>query len=160
MVDVTFQKATLAHVESLAVEMRAADVAEVLAASGSTPLDALTRGLKISEVCGVVCFNGEVGVMFGVIPLPLATALGESRVCLWFLTGRVVDSHRLAFIRALKRIRGSLLRVYPVLCNWVDERYAGAVWVLRHLGVRLSEPVPYGVGGELFRFGVLRREYL
>ncbi len=158
MTDITYKAATLEHAAALADVMRAYDAAEVKAATGETPLEVLERGVRSSAVSVAVFFDDEIAAIFGIAQAETReSALGPSIRCAWFLTGEVVDRHPRTFIRVAKRVQTNFLALCPILYNWVDERYAGAIWLLRHLGVQLSEPMPHGVNGELFRLGIKRR---
>lgn len=155
-VNVTLEKATMAHAAELAAVMRAADVLE-LTATGDTPMSALERGVGASEICCAIRFDGEIGVVFGLVRTNQDNALAYRPDNVWFLTGDAVNRHPRAFLRTMKSLMQQLLSISPALYNWVDERYVGAVWLLRQLGVELSEPVAFGINGELFRLGIRRR---
>lgn len=157
MVDVTYETATFAHAEALAPVMRGPDVAEVFAATGESPLEALARGVANSSHCVAVLFDGQPALIAGLVPTPRSSVLSNQPDCLWFLTGAACSKSPRTFIGCTQRLRDEFLKISPHLYNWVDDRYEGAKWLLRRLGVALSEPVPYGVHGELFRLGSIRR---
>lgn len=160
MTEVRYEKATLEHAAALAAVMRPADVAEVLAATGETPLQVLERGVRTSQIAITVLFDNEPAVMVGLgaeEPAIVVPALEPRYRCLWFLTGEAVNRTPRLFVRIVKKLAQEFLDVHPRVFNWVDDRYDGAKWLLRHVGVQLSEPVAHGVNGELFRLGTFRR---
>lgn len=151
-VEVAIVPATRAHAEVLGQLMRKGDREEGLAL-GLEPETAAVLSWERSEVAYALLFDGEVAAVCGVVPVP-----GAPFDLVWILTGRAVDRHPKAYLRASRRILGQLLERYPVLCNSIDARYRGAVRWARWLGVELGEPVPAGPYGIPFRPFVVRRD--
>lgn len=85
--------------------------------------------------------DGEPAGIFGVVDY------GEYQVP-WAVFTTAIDRHPLAFLRAArcwaKTLTGTVI-------NYVDVRNERAVKWFRWLGFELSEPIPYGLNGELFR---------
>jgi len=135
--------ASYSHIPTLARRMREADVEEVRAASGRSPLEALRRGLKMSEECYVALVDGRPEVMFGFGHdynryVGSAWMLGtdwmdtpQARMPIWRYSKYFVD-------RALKR--------YRIIGNYVDNRNTKSCRWLERLGfVALGTIQEYGV---------------
>lgn len=147
---VAIVEATRAHAESFVPLMRAADVEEVRAL-GLSPREAVLDSLEASEVAFAALFGGEVAFLYGVVPLWRTALTGSSTTGqLWFLSGRAVDRHPKAFLRATRASLPRLLERYAVLTNVIDARYAGALRWARWLGATLYPPRPFGPEGVPF----------
>lgn len=146
--DVQVVSATPAHAEALAPLLRPADVAEVEASAGFTPLEALQASLSASERAWALVVGGEVAALWGVVPVGQGTLLTRPQLAVvWALTGRAVDRHRKLFVRLSRGVLSELLRLYPVLVNAVDARYRGALRWVRWLGAEVAPAVPFGALG-------------
>jgi hypothetical protein len=132
--------ATVEHARELAASMRAADAAEVMAASGFTPEQALLDSLKVSRWAFAVYADGEILAVWGVREM-------ESVAVAWMLTGTAVERHRRAFWRTSKATIAVLRQHYAVIVNAVDARYAQALRWAARLGFEIDLPVPFGVAG-------------
>lgn len=136
--------------ESLTAVLRAADLAEVLAGARE-PLDAVRESLRMSEACGALELGGELAALFGVTPGPSEVLVGARPYdIVWCLTGRAVDTHRVAFWRASRMVLADFLTLYPVLFNAIDARYAAALRWAARLGAEVRPAVPWGASDELF----------
>lgn len=141
----------------MAPRMRPAEVAEVAAAEGFTPEQALLESLARSEEAWAALFDGQVACMWGVVVLR-RTAVGGHHGGAWLLTTDLVERHPKAFWRGCRAEVGRLLSRYASLTNAIDTRHAKAVrWALR-LGFPLEAPAPFGVEGQLFHHFTARRE--
>lgn len=145
---------TSAHVEQLAVTMRAADRLEVEALGFESPRQALIASLEASTLCATALINGEVAALFGVAEMPGSHFVGRAAEA-WLLTGAVVDRHPMTFWRASKVALPALITVFPRLINRVDARHLSALSYLRRLGAHVLPAVPHGVRGEPFHPVVL-----
>lgn len=141
------------HIAPVAIHMRQADRDEVQASSGKTPFAALEFSLERSTMAHTVLFDGVPAGIFGVGDLNLLARKGSP----WFLGTDLVDANAATFARASVFWRDQLLQRYDVLANLVDDRNAASIRWLRWLGFTLSEPIPVGRGGEMFRLFELRR---
>ena len=154
MAELSIVTPTPAHVEELALTMRAADRLEVEALGFASPREALEASLEVSAMSGAALIGGEIAALFGVAEAPGSSFLTPTGVA-WLLTGAVVDRHPLTFWRASKMVVRELAHCFPRLINDVDARYLSALSYLRRLGFRVLPPVPHGVHGELFHPVVL-----
>ncbi len=142
------------HIPDIAARMRAADVAEVMASSGSTPEDALSYSLAHSSMAWTVCVDGRPEIMFGAADLNILTATGAP----WMLgTDAIFDISCGLFRRQSLHWKTQLLTRYAVLTNYVDDRNTASKRWLTWMGFVFSEPIPAGVNGEMFRAFELRR---
>jgi hypothetical protein len=145
--DVQYLEATLQHAEAFAPLLRAGDVEEGRAL-GLEPREALVESVLNSSEAYAVTFNGELGAMFGVVPLR-GTVLG-TRGLVWILSGRAVDRYPLAFLKASRQVLDALRKHFDVLTNVVDARYEASLRWLRWLNCELGPPAPFGPKGMLF----------
>lgn len=141
------------HVATIADRMRPADVAEVAAASGRTPHDALLLSLKRSTVCWTALLDGQPELMFGVGDLNILTRTGSP----WLLGTDAVEREYRQFLRQSRNWPEQLLQRYDLLRNFVDDRNTVSKRWLEWLGFTLLDPMPIGVNGEMFRLFEMRR---
>jgi hypothetical protein len=120
------------HIPALVARMRDADRRECLA-TGAEPAATLQELLHKSELARTAFVGEEPMAMFGVIRRGAGPAL------IWSLTTDAVDRHPKAFWRASKAVMQQLGRVYPVLTQCVDARYAAAVRWVRRLGFEVDD---------------------
>jgi hypothetical protein len=141
------------HIATIAARMRQADVAEVWAASRSTPHRARMFSLQHSQQAWTALVDGQPEVMFGVADLNILTATGAP----WLLGTDAVIAHRRQFLRRSVWWREKLLGRYEVLTNFVHDGNVVSKRWLGWLGFTLHDPAPTGVSGEMFRLFELRR---
>lgn len=135
--------ATEAHARELARTMRPADVAEVDASTGVSPLEALLASLVVSRDPMTGLADGRVVCMFGVsTPVVLST-----HGYIWLLSSVEVDAHSRAFLRMSHAYVQRARLYYDQLENWVDARHVVAIRWLRWLGFTLYPAEPFGVRG-------------
>lgn len=114
-------------------DLRQAEVNE-LAAIGHTCEECLRLGMLYSQAETIFIEEecaGMVGVMEGV---------------LWGVFTKVIERYPIQFLRLSRRWIASLGPVE----NYVDARNTQAVKWFRWMGFEVSQPVPYGIHGELF----------
>ena len=133
--------ATDVHAIELAPRMRAADVREIEAVNGATPLEALRTSLARSTEAWAGTVDKEVACIFGVGPLSLLGGEG----CPWLLGSDLVERKALAFARRNRAMVARWLQTFPVLRNVVDARNTRAICWLGWLGFVLQPSVPYGI---------------
>lgn len=141
------------HIAPIAERMRPADRAEVLAASGSTPAEALEFSLSGSSSAWVGMVDGQPEVMFGVADLNILTGMAAP----WLLGTDAVERNYRLFLRQSLSWREQLSERYDILRNFVDDRNEVSKRWLTWMGFTLFDPVPVGVNGEMFRMFELRR---
>lgn len=162
MVDpmLTFRRPTAEDIADLAAHMRDADVDEVLAASGDNPTVALERAVAASSECCVARLSTGVLCIWGVVPMPPATALGPRVGAVWMLTSDLVDLCPLVFWRGCKTVIRDLVSRWDLLCNAIDCRHEKALRWAARLGLRLGDPEVWGHARLPFRLFALKRENL
>lgn len=146
MTHIEIVEAELHHVQTMGENMNHEDRLEFLAA-GLVPHRDLWRGWKRSIVRRAAIVDGELGAIWGVT----GGIMGGIGI-IWMVTApkvREISSHRFAAI--YKKEVSNLLEIYPILCNYVDNRYIGAKRMLRIAGFKLEEPVPLGKFNRMFR---------
>lgn len=145
--------------EVLAATMRAADVAEVLASDGETPLESLRRSVAMSRAAWSTEIGGELAAMCGVVDGPRRALLGLTEYdTIWLLTGRAVDRHRFAYVRVVKQFLEAILRIHPVLACMVDARHGQMLRMARTLRAEICPAVPWGASGLLFHAVIWRSQ--
>lgn len=138
--------ATLEHVQALGQCMNDEDMQEAVA-GGLVPRRALWRGWKQSLIRYAALVDGEIAAMWGVS----GSIMGGIGVP-WLVTARAarkVSPHefRKIYVNEVRK----MLEIYPVLVNYVDARYDGAVRMLKISGFNLDEPAPLGKFRRMFR---------
>lgn len=150
---VEFVKPTVELVETIAAEMRQADIDEVWASNHHTPLEALTKGWEMSDFSTVAMANGEPLVMFGLVKRDILTGSGV----LWMLGSNRVMSHKKELFRQTVLVVDEMLTVCPRLCNMVHGKNVSSIKWLKWLGFTIEEPIPHGPDGDLFHRFYLER---
>lgn len=145
--------ATIAHVYTLAARMRAADRAEMEAA-GLDATGALRKTFRAALIRESVFVDGEIAAMWGLGGDALSD-IGAP----WLLTTPAVERVPVSFLREGKKNVATMLRLKPILVNYVDARYARACRFVTALGFVLEPPAPFGPKGALFRRFEARREW-
>lgn len=141
-----------AHIMTIARRMRSADKAEVFAASGKTPAQALCYSLRKSDHAWTAIINGTPEAMFGVGSLNVLAGVGAP----WLLGTDAVEDNARDFLRMSRDFKSQLLSRYPVLRNFVDDRNIASVRWLMWLGATMSDPVD--IRGHQFRMFELRAD--
>ncbi|SIO58414.1 hypothetical protein [Paraburkholderia phenazinium] len=138
--------ATRTHALMMAPHMRAAEVREIMASDGLTPIRGLLRELDRSSSAWSWIIDGEVACMFGII----TPYLLDQESYPWMLTTPLVESNSRQFARACRALLPELLAVHPKLSGMVDARYELSVRWLGWLGAKISSPEPWGAEGVPF----------
>lgn len=144
--------ADVSHIATIAERMRAADVREVMAASGRTPHEALEVSLRKSSVAWTGLIDGRPEVMFGAGDLNVLTLTAAP----WLLGTDEVEANYRQFLRRSVDWRDQLLQRYAVLRNVVDDRNEVSKRWLRWLGFTIGNPFVLA-NGATFRLFELRR---
>lgn len=143
---VKVRPATEADAIELAPRLRAADKAEIAAASGREPIEVLKEGVKLSsEVYAIE--RAEVGViaLFGVAP-GSAPKMGV----VWLLGSDALLDIRTTFLRHSREWLEQLFSNYDYLANAVYAANTAHVRWLRWLGFRFLCKRAGGISGEDF----------
>lgn len=146
-------EATADHARELAPRLRAEDVAEVLAAAGETPLQALLGSLERSSCAWALFLDDQVAALWGLVPIPGVAGVAA----VWMLGSDSLTHHALTFWRLCRREVPRLLELVPVIVNLVDARYERALRWARRLGFEVLEARPFGPQGLPFHPIVARR---
>jgi hypothetical protein len=157
-VDIKVEIATAAHAEELAPHLRAEDVAEIRAADGTEPLPALLTSVDVSDEVWAVRFNGELALIFGVMPYD---SKGGGRVGVaWMVPSAIIERHPAAFWRLSREMLPWLLERWDALINAIDVRHEKALRWAKRLGMKLDAPAPFGEAKLDFRSFIVTREDL
>lgn len=139
----------LKDIVAVSKHMRAADVAEVHAASGREPKEVLLQCFFEGRPCMTICDTNDVPVaMWGVVPVNAMVG------GIWLLgTDALVEDGktRLRFLRQAKSHVDQMQQEYPVLGNCVDARNQVHIKWLRWMGFTFIKEHPnYGAEGRAF----------
>jgi len=139
----SIRPATAEDAEFLAPRLRQADKAELLAGSGTSPLDALMEGLRLSAPALVGVDDDDVPIlMFGVAPID------DTLGCVWMLSSDDIYKHKFTFLKRSKRVLDDFNKKWPVLFNVCDERNVDHIEWMRRLGYTFIARHPnYGQAG-------------
>jgi len=129
------------HARELALTMREADRAEVLAQSGLHPALALGMSLGSSVKAWTGLIDGRVACIWGV---SASDELDEAVGVPWMLGSELLVTHQRLFLRNCLACVEDMQALFPVLENYVDERNAVAIRWLRWLGFDIFTTVPHG----------------
>lgn len=141
------RRASLEDAEYLAPRLRQADVAELQAGCGSSPLEALTESVRLSSEAFTAGVEGEPIIMFGVAPI-IPGKLGGA----WMLSSDKIYDHIRPFLRQSKDVLDRLNTTWPVMFNYCDERNEDHIkWMLW---------LDYTFIARHERFGVEKRPFL
>lgn len=146
--------ATLGDAYAMAPLLRDQDRAEVMAAYGSDDMQrALMLCVEQSLVARVWVVDGQPACMFGIT----GSVFGQVGHP-WFLSTALVEKNSRFFVRQCRRYLKEMLKLFPVLENYVDARYACSIRWLEWMGFKLDAPSPYGPLGVPFRRFELKAE--
>lgn len=139
---------TIQDAIDLAPRLRVEDVAEIQAASGHLPLEALLNGVLGGTQCLTILDDQEVIGMFGVNHIP---EFGEGQAAIWLLAAPTLISIKRQFLREQWHYLEQFHTKYPLLWNYVDARNVGHIKWLKALGFTLiKRHEHYGVEGRPF----------
>jgi hypothetical protein len=143
--DCTVEEAAKLDVVNLAPHLRKEDVAEIAAASGQSPGEALWLGLEKSDRCFAVRRQGHTIALFGTVPTrtPKVGAV-------WLLASDELFDIRFQLQRHAREWLTKLFEGYDLLGNLVDARNEKHVRWLRWLGFKFLRQTPAGRNGEVF----------
>jgi hypothetical protein len=154
--DVEIRPATIADAHDLAPRMRDVEVAEIQAADGTTPLEALVDAITTSSEAYALIIGGELACCYGVRALQ-SSALGGRVGIVWMLTSPVVERKPKAFWKVCLKQVPALLTRWDELVNAIDVRHEKSIRWAKRLGFRLDAPAPFGIAGRDFaRFRVTK----
>lgn len=126
----------------LAPFLRHEDVAEIDAATGQSPLEALLYGLGASLECRTVHEIGRPIAMFGIVPR-------DGYGVPWLLGSDRIAIHR-EFARRSRSVFADIARPFQHLENRIDARQRAHIKWIQFLGFTLDDLRPWGRRGEPF----------
>lgn len=145
---------TFSDVEYIAENMRQADIDEINASSGITPLEALREGIEISAICRTFEINDVKIAMAGIVSIPDFEDVG----IVWMLGTNDIKKYSKSFTKVSRETLKHIFKIYSKLINYVDCRNETAIkWLLR-LGADMGESSPFGKQLLPFRYFELRRK--
>jgi hypothetical protein len=139
--------ATACDARDLAPRLRAADVLEIEAGSGRTPIDVLACSIARSLWSEALLIDGRVEALGGLGAMSILLGPGVP----WLMGSDALTASPRWFLRQSRRQVERMSRQYGRLVNWVDARNAASIRYLGHLGFVLDPPAPWGAAGLPFR---------
>ena len=134
--------ATLEHVAIIAKDIRPEDREELWATAYCTPEQAMTEGLKCSDIVMTGVIDGVPVCMWGVVRPSWLIDIGTP----WMVGSTLLDVHAMKFLRRCRRPLLALFEGYDRLENYVDARNTRSIQWLKFMGFNVDEePVEYGV---------------
>ncbi|QDS19391.1 hypothetical protein [Xanthomonas citri] len=131
---------------SVAARMRDADVLEVAAASGDTPLEALLKSCNDADAVFCIVLDGNPEGIFGV---SYGGGLGAT---VWLLGTDALATIPRLMVTETRRITDDWRERFSVLHNFVDDSNEVSKRWLAAVGFNFSAPVPYGPAQVPFRY--------
>lgn len=139
------------HVAKLVISMRDGDAREVTVL-GLDPRKMLWNSYRRGLMRKTAFIDGKIAAMWGVAGAPLGEVAQP-----YLATANTVNLiSPIAFARIYRREVAGMKKVFPVLENYVDATYYGAVRMLELAGFRIGDVVPMGPNNALFRKFELR----
>lgn len=139
-------KPTVELIESIAADMRQADIDEVWASNHHTPLESLMKGWKLSDLSTIAMCDDEPLVIIGLVKRDILTGSGV----VWMLGANRAMNYRKEFLKQTKPVINEMLNVCPRLCNMVHSKNKNSMRWLKLLGFTIDDPIKYGPDDELF----------
>ena len=149
----TVRTSRLEDIKPIAKHMRIEDVEELWKSHNRTPEEALMIAFKDSTECLTVEKNGKPIAMFGVAP----NSLSGDETTIWLVGTPKIEKVQRAFGKHSKDFIEKMLKIYPILSNYVDVTNKKTIKWLKWCGAKFGSAVPYGINGELFMRFEFRR---
>ena len=137
---------TVAQIDELAANLRAADRWELMASGHSDHRRAIADSLAVSTHMATILIEGRVAAILGLAPLSLVSGTAAP----WLLGTDLVTQHRRALMRIAPSYIRAMLRAYPHLLNLVHAENEFAVRWLRRAGFTFHSVQPHPVTGAPF----------
>jgi len=154
--DLTFCPPEAGEAEELEANLRPADRAEIIAASGPDTLGIIRGALAISQHAITVREAGELLCVFGVVEGDL---LGRIAIP-WMLGTPALDQRARTLIRVTRRYFDAMLDLYPLLVNYADARHVDSLRLVRAAGCTVHPAEPFGFEGRPFHKFTRERAYV
>lgn len=146
MADARVVEAQQEYMNHIADNLRKADLDEIKAAGNSSARECLANGLNVSSKCWVALIDDEPACVFGVAPISILGGVGAP----WLLGTDKLFKVRRRFLTDSRIYFKEMLKLYPVLQNYVDARNSMSIRWLKWLGFSILPAVRYGINDELF----------
>lgn len=144
---VSRRESTLVDIQYLAENLRPADLAEIKASSGVSPLESLTHGFYLSEICmSIVDEEDTVVGILGVVPTD-----GNKAGVIWMMATEGIERCTLSFLRQSRPYISHLQTLYPLLYNYIDAR--------NHLHIRWVKWMGFNFINTIENYGVENRRF-
>ena len=128
-------------------DMRAADVDEIKASSGLSPLMALKVSARASRSPVAALVDGEPVAVFGIVNANTIENIGAP----WLLGTDRLDEITREWLKDAPQWIMLLSDGYSLLRNWVDARNVRSIRWLKHMGFKVKKSEPFGLAGLPFR---------
>lgn len=128
---------------SLFTRLRKADLEELKAGRGVTPLEALLQGIHNSDHCFTILNPWKVPLaIFGTVP-----TADPNYSIIWMLGSDELVDYKIEFLRRSRKWidRLHLLTKSPILGNWVDARNGVHIKWLKWVGCNFVNKLNMGV---------------
>lgn len=142
---ITIEPSSLSDVRELSPVIRKADADELLWL-GFKPHHALYYSFKYGIYRQTGRVDGQIAAMWGVAGVPLGL-VGQP----YLITSPAIETiSSLRFAKIYKQEVDTMLKIFPVLENYVDSRYKGAIRLIKIAGFTVEDPVELGPNKALF----------
>jgi len=146
------ENSRIQDVELIAGGLRKADIDEIFASSHHTPDMSIGMGLDVSPYCKTVFVNHKPMAILGLIPMT------ETEACTWGFCTEEVTKHKKEFYKFSKMQLKEMLKIFPVLFNYVDCRNKTSIRWLKALGAEFETAKPFGFAMIPFQKFYFRRK--
>lgn len=143
---VKIEKVTMEHVIDMAPRIRAADQREIWAHLNLEPLEALRISIVSPGKHYAAILDGRVEAIFGVCPDDSGGA------AIWLIGTDAITENASVFREYSQWWLDGLKKKYSRLYNWVDARNEVALRWADSVGIKASDPVPYGIEQRPFHY--------
>lgn len=135
---------TQEHIFELRDNLRDEDKKEI-ARFGVSDHEALWASWQDSIICKTAIVEGKVAGIWGI-----SGCLWEGVGRPWILTAPICDKYPIHFALLYRQEMREMLRIFPVLENYVDAAYHKSLKLLEIMGFTLYNPERYGPNGGMF----------
>ena len=146
MAEIEFVKPERWMLESIANDMRPADILEIWVARKVTPLEALVDGWAKSHYSTVAMCDGEPLVMYGLVKGDILSGHGV----VWMLGANSSLKYKRQFFIQTPPVIEQMLNICSKLYNMVHSKHTESIRWLEWLGFTIEDPQPHGPYNELF----------
>lgn len=153
MAVVKFESPSDEALRFIANTMREQDEIEVRASNDFSPLEAVIKGVELSDFSTVAYINGTPCCVFGLTKGDLLSGIGVP----WLLSSTEVLKYKREILLHSRRVVDEMLSMCPYLVNHVHADNIVSIRWLKWLGFTLQQPEPFGPKGDYFHRFSLKR---